>query len=382
MVTLSMDSGPWTQLAYDTTTHRYKTDLDTVSTLAISQKVEFSAIAVDSVGLVSDPTFTALTIAPSCMHTLFAPDSVPSVFNDSAALWPGLTLGVKFTPYIDGFVSGVRYYEGVANTSLRTGSLWTADGQLLSTLTFQDAIKAGWQEARFIPPILVRAGATYVVSYHTTSGHYAFVGNYFLSEFVNGHLSTPGPNNGVYTYGPGGLFPQGTYNSANYWVEPVFESPCVETLFPMDAIPGTLAAEDASAVELGVRFTSDVAAVVIGLRFYKSETNIGLHIGNLWTADGELLVSVSFMGETLSGWQTAFFPTPISIAPNTTYVVSYHTEVGRYAFNGNYFGFPVDSGHLHTLPGANGVYKYGQGGFPSYSYNVTNYWVDPIVKIP
>ena len=42
---------------------------------------------------------------------------------------------------------------------------------------------------------------------------------------------------------------------------------------------------------------------VTGIRFYKSSTNTGTHVGNLWTADRQLLAPATFTGETASGWQ-------------------------------------------------------------------------------
>ena len=42
---------------------------------------------------------------------------------------------------------------------------------------------------------------------------------------------------------------------------------------------------------------------ITGLRFYKAATNTGTHVGNLWTAAGSLLSSVTFTNETASGWQ-------------------------------------------------------------------------------
>src|SRR6185437_2716432 len=70
---------------------------------------------------------------------------------------------------------------------------------------------------------------------------------------------------------------------------------------------------------------------------------------------------------------------PIPISANTTYVASYFTPVGQYAFDSNYFGTAFDSGVLHALAdgtdGPNGVYVYG-GGFPDQSFGKTNYWVD------
>ena len=82
-----------------------------------------------------------------------------------------------------------------------------------------------------------------------------------------------------------------------------------------------------------MKFQASVPGTITGIRFYKGATNTGTHVGTLWTSTGTLLGSVTFTNETASGWQQATLPTPVTIQANTTYVVSYHTTVGRYAAN-------------------------------------------------
>ncbi|TKB27207.1 DUF4082 domain-containing protein [Desulfopila sp. IMCC35006] len=137
-----------------------------------------------------------------------------------------------------------------------------------------------------------------------------------------------------------------------------------------------------SAVELGVKFRSDTSGYINGIRFYKASTNTGIHIGNLWTGAGTLLATATFTNETASGWQQVNFATPVAITANTVYVASYHTNVGHYSADLNYFtGNTVDSPPLHFLAdgvsGFNGVYAYGStSSFPNNGWNASNYWVD------
>jgi hypothetical protein len=142
-------------------------------------------------------------------------------------------------------------------------------------------------------------------------------------------------------------------------------------------------ASDTRAVELGVKFTSDVAGYITGIRFYKGSANIGTHVGNLWTSTGVQLAGVTFTNETASGWQQVNFATPVAIAANTTYVVSYHTNVGGFSYTLNYFGSGFDNAPLHApssgSSGGDGVYLYGSGSaFPTQTYNSANYWVDVV----
>ena len=137
-------------------------------------------------------------------------------------------------------------------------------------------------------------------------------------------------------------------------------------------------------MELGVKFTADVSGKIAGIRFYKGTGNTGTHVGNLWSASGTKLASATFTGETASGWQQVLFATPVSITAGTVYVASYFAPVGHYAGDGGYFAAAgVDNGLLHALrdgvSGGDGVYRYGTAsGFPSSTFNSTNYWVDVV----
>ncbi|MFN0145377.1 MAG: Ig-like domain-containing protein [Dehalococcoidia bacterium] len=158
---------------------------------------------------------------------------------------------------------------------------------------------------------------------------------------------------------------------------------CPCSIWASSAIPATITVNDASSVVLGVKFTSDVAGYISGIRFYKGPSNTGIHTGKLWTAAGVELANVTFSGETASGWQQATFASPVLIAANTTYIASYQTTVGFYSANGNYFGAATDNPPLHALSnaagGGNGVYLYSAAhGFPSNTFGATNYWVDVV----
>lgn len=164
--------------------------------------------------------------------------------------------------------------------------------------------------------------------------------------------------------------------------QPTAACPC--SVFPAAALPGTIDQPDGSAVELGMKFRSDIAGNITGVRFYKSSSNTGTHTGNVWTNSGQLLGSVTFTGESGSGWQQANFSAPVSIQANTTYIVSYFAPNGHYSADGQYFASAMDNYPLHGLAsgvdGLNGVYRYGSSGFPSNSYNNANYWVDVVMN--
>lgn len=137
---------------------------------------------------------------------------------------------------------------------------------------------------------------------------------------------------------------------------------------------------DGGAVELGMKFKSDVYGTVTGVRFYKSALNTGTHTGSVWSASGALLARATFQNESPTGWQSVTFSEPVEITANTTYVVSYHAPKGRYSVTTGEFDSAIDSSPLHAISNAqspNGLYSYtGTPEFPQFSFASANYWVD------
>jgi Domain of unknown function (DUF4082)/Abnormal spindle-like microcephaly-assoc'd, ASPM-SPD-2-Hydin len=153
------------------------------------------------------------------------------------------------------------------------------------------------------------------------------------------------------------------------------------------ATPSQIDSNDPNPVEIGVKFRADTNGSVTGLRFYKTQKNVGTHVGHIWSRSGVLLGSATFTGETKSGWQQVNFLTPIPVSANTTYIASYFAPSGRYSDNtGQFAKAGIDNPPLHALAngvdGPDGVYLYSSSsGFPTSTYESTNYWVD-IVYTP
>jgi hypothetical protein len=451
-------------------------------------------------------TSGALPPPPTCPCTIWNASTTAASGPDSDS--SAVEVGVRFQSSATGFITGVRFYKFSTNTGTHIGNLWSNTGKLLATATFTNESGSGWQQVTFGTPVAIGANTTYVASYHANSGHYAANGAYFAAKGVDNaplHALQDGADgpSGVYQYGSAGAFPTDTYQSANYWVDVVFNTAAVDTTPPTlvsatpaagttgvstasfvtvtfsemmnpatlntstillrdpagNVVPATvypggetptatlvptsplayvtsysvivngagmrdlagnaLAASygwmfttgasapppppmcpctiwnpsstapsgpdtDSNAVELGLRFRSDVAGFITGLRFYQFGTNTGTHSGSLWSNTGTLLATATFFqGESSGGWQGLTFPAPVAVAANTTYVASYHTNVGHYAANSGYFVAGVDNPPLHALAdgvdGPSGVYRYGDtSGFPTDTYASANYWVDVV----
>lgn len=102
---------------------------------------------------------------------------------------------------------------------------------------------------------------------------------------------------------------------------------------------------------LGHMFQSSVAGNVVGVRFYKSANDTGTHVGSLWSSTGSThYASITFTGETASGWQSMNFSSPVPILAATNYMVTVTHSV-RYSNNSN---CPAYSG-IYTPLSSNGT---------------------------
>src|SRR6195256_4334946 len=154
-----------------------------------------------------------------------------------------------------------------------------------------------------------------------------------------------------------------------------------QTIWSNTSVPATADSGPSGPVELGVSFKADTSGTITGVRFYKSAANTGLHKGHLWSRTGALLATVTFTGETASGWQQATFSTTVAITANTVYVASYQSAIGHWSVNWNYFATSgVNNPPLHALQNGSGAPDgvWGVvGAYPTHT-NSSNYWVDVV----
>lgn len=150
------------------------------------------------------------------------------------------------------------------------------------------------------------------------------------------------------------------------------------TLWSRSAPTTVVIGNETVGIELGNKFTAVVAGQVTHVRFYKTSVNTGTHIGSLWDSSGRRLASVTFTGETSSGWQVAKFATPVSVKAGSTYMVSYFAPKGRYAATNDFYGAPANPKYLTFTPGSQAFFSFGSA--PLYPRNVayrhSEYWVD------
>ena len=192
---------------------------NTTYTASVSGAQDSSGTPMSSPYTWSFTTAQATLPPGQCPCSIWPDSTQPSVA--SATDHSAVTLGVKFQAAQNGWITGVRFYKGGANTGAHVGSLWTASGQLLGQVTFTGESTAGWQQATFSSPIQVTAGTTYVASYFAPNGGYATDTGGLSSAVTYGPL-TALSNGGVYAYGSTSTFPVNTFSKSNYWVDVVF----------------------------------------------------------------------------------------------------------------------------------------------------------------
>jgi hypothetical protein len=165
------------------------------------------------------------SVAASSEETVFG-NQVPYATDTSDT--SSVELGMRVTPAVNGYITGVRFYRTVANANGYVANLWSDGGTNLatgSTLT-GGSVTPGWNEIRFSSPVAVTANTTYVVSYFTDAGQYSYTPNAFASAVTNGDLTAPadssGSHNGVYSYNATSGFPTSSYNANSYAVDAIF----------------------------------------------------------------------------------------------------------------------------------------------------------------
>lgn len=148
---------------------------------------------------------------------MFSDDLRPRIEADSDRL--AVELGIRFTPTEDGTVTALQYYQGASTRGVNSATLWTGKGKALATVKFAPVLDEGWRTVALDSPVKLKAGSSYVASYHAPEGAYPVTEDSLFSDEVrNGFKVKAGA--GVYAYGKSG-FPGNSYRNSNYLVDVV-----------------------------------------------------------------------------------------------------------------------------------------------------------------
>jgi hypothetical protein len=132
--------------------------------------------------------------------------------------------------------------------------------------------------------------------------------------------------------------------------------------------------------ELGTKIQVGSGTRLTALRFYKSPGETGTHVGRIWTSAGTQLGTVTFAGESASGWQEQALSAPLTLTPGQVYVLSVGMN-SRFVATLDGLTTARTSGPLSSVAdGANGVFASAAGVFPTGSYRSSSYFVDAVVQ--
>lgn len=116
-------------------------------------------------------------------------------------------------------------------------------------------------------------------------------------------------------------------------------------------VPGATSL-NASQIQFGTKFHSDIPGWIIAVRWYKVSGETGTHGVAVFSSTGTLLGSVaSTPSETASGWQTASLANPVFVAAGTDYIVARHYNGGGTNAMPYTVASVIDSPPLHSVTG-------------------------------
>jgi LmbE family N-acetylglucosaminyl deacetylase len=157
---------------------------------------------------------------PANSESLFTTQT-PTITGKSDGV--NLELGMLFQSDTAGQITGIRFWKDASETGLHTGTIWSASGTRLASVTFCNETASGWQVQSLATPLSINANTTYVVSVNTGDTYYVDSNGGLASSITNMDLSNVvTANNGV--YGPQATFPTSSWANSNYFRDVVFVS--------------------------------------------------------------------------------------------------------------------------------------------------------------
>ncbi|SFQ24782.1 N,N-dimethylformamidase beta subunit family domain-containing protein, partial [Tranquillimonas alkanivorans] len=226
LVEVSTDGGQTWKPAIGTDTWSYTWTPTSVGITEVLARAIDDSLNLPSVAALPAQTIEITAPPTPVAFSLFDPHEAVTgtPYNDGTAV----ELGTRFSASESGNITGLKYWRTAADagdTDIREGRLWSEDGILLATATFESAPgESGWQFAALDAPVQVQALSEYTVSYRTNDNYLSQSG-FFADGYGEPYekLQAPGIQNGVYAYGNSIVYPTQSYNATNYWVDVSFE---------------------------------------------------------------------------------------------------------------------------------------------------------------
>ncbi len=140
----------------------------------------------------------------------------------------GIELGVEFTPNRAGSVVAVRYFQVSGRTAPRSVTLWSDKGAKLARAKIPrkgaKSKKAGWRTVVLGDPVTMRAGRSYVASYHLPAGSAARTPDFYKKKaWKSGPLRADRSDNGRYVFSSKSRFPKRVDRGVNFYADVRFD---------------------------------------------------------------------------------------------------------------------------------------------------------------
>lgn len=162
------------------------------------------------------------------------------------------------------------------------------------------------------------------------------------------------------------------------------------SFFGSSSVPTLVDGADGASYTMGFQFTNSSSTTqIVGARFFKATTNTGTHVGRLFSLTANnvftgatTLATVTFTGETSSGWQYMPFASPVTLSSTGAwYIIAVDMPNGHYSIDTpNQWSGPRTTGPLTAGNGGgtenNGLFVSPAGTIPNTAFNASNYWVD------
>jgi hypothetical protein len=218
-------------------------------------QVTTGAKALDGTPLASAAGWSFTTSACPC--SLFSPVQAPAQVNLStqdgrSGAGPfSYELGVKVTVDQAMQLTAIRFYKSSLETGTHIGRVWTSGGVQLGSVAFTGESASGWQQQALPTPLLLQAGAVYVISVNANSA-FAVTTSGLATQIVSGPIRSVTGANGVFG-SAAGTFPTQSYSSSNYFVD-------LSAVPDGDPAPPTVASTSPAAGATGVARSTSVTA--------------------------------------------------------------------------------------------------------------------------
>ncbi len=213
-----------------TVAYNTSTDTATLTPSALLSASTTYTVQLTSAIQASDGTplsgTTSWTFATgACPCSVFASSTTPSLTGlptadgRSGAGPFSYELGMSFTVSSASQLTAIRFYKSPGETGTHVGTIWTSDGTQVTTVAFTNETASGWQQQALPASIQLQPGTTYLVSVNANAFFVDTQGGLATSQGT-GPLHTVVGANGVFG-SAAGVFPTGSYNSSNYFVDVV-----------------------------------------------------------------------------------------------------------------------------------------------------------------